>query len=472
MIWKLKKGGRMGRILMICNLSIVVLSFAQHPWPMFRHDAQRTGRSGYAGPTNPEEKWHFEISNTEGQSSPAIAQDGTIYVGSIAGQCLYAINPDGTEKWRFNCDFIRSSPCIDQNGVIYVGAGFKLYGINPDGTEKWHCTTGEPIFSSPVLGSDGTIYIGSRDSCLYAIDSAGTLQWQCRTNGMLISSPAIGIDGTVYVGSMDSGLYAIDKNGTLKWRYQTDGEIGSSPAVDDSGIIYFGSTDSYLYALRPNGDLKWRIQCGGPITSSPAIDTNKTIYVGSHDGYLYAVGVGGSIKWRFKVDDYEVYASPIITGEGTIIVGGRYSSKLYGIGSDGVEKWHFTALGSFYGSYALDNNKRIYFQTDYPACLQVIGEQPGLHEDKRKGIKLNYLELKPSVSGDKTSIIIKLNEGNDIALDAYNIMGMKIAHIADGSYVPGDHRLEWIVPKEDGIYFVCLKMENECRIKKLVKIGR
>lgn len=289
---------------------------------------------------------------------------------------------------------------------------------------------------------------------------------------ILFSSPAIGIDGTVYVGSLDSGLYAINSNGTFKWRYQTDGEIGSSPAVDDSGIIYFGSTDSYLYALRSNGGLKWRVQCGGPITSSPAIDTNKTIYVGSHDGYLYAVGVSGSIKWQFKVDDYEVYASPIITGEGTIIIGGTYSSKLYGISSDGVEKWHFTALGSFYGSYALDNNKRVYFQTDYPAYLQVIGEQPGVREDKRKGIRLNYLELKPSVSADKTSIIIKLNEGNDIALDAYNIMGMKIANIADGSYVPGDYRLEWIVPKEDGIYFLCLKMGNERRIKKLVKISR
>jgi len=450
-------------------LGIVVLSSAQHPWPMFHHDPQHTGRSEYAGPTTPEEKWHFFISNTEGSSSPAIAVDGTIYVGSLAGQCLYAINPDGTEKWHFDCDWIRSSPCIDENGIIYVGAGTKLYAVYPDGTEKWRYATEGPIYySSPVLDTNGTVYIGSGDSCLYAINSDGTLKWQYQTNGIIVSSPALGIDGTIYVGSLDSCLYAIDSNGILKWRYQTGGEIGSSPAVDDSGIIYFGSVDAYLYALRPNGNLKWRVPCGGPVTSSPGIDTNKTIYIGAHDGYLYAIGINGNIKWQFKVDDYEVYASPIVTGEGTIYIGGSYYSRLYAVNPDGTERWRFITLSSFASSFALDSSERIYFQTDYPAYLQVIGEQIGIKE-KKKGMKLNYLELRPVITANKTLLVMGINETSYISLEAYNVIGEKIGNIKDGIYQSGEHRVVWSMPEGCGVYFISLRTANEFATKKLVK---
>ena len=65
--------------------------------------------------------------------SAAIALDGTIYVGSY-DKCLFAINPDGTEKWRFMTgDHIESSPAIGSDGIIYIGAGDGyLYAIYSD----------------------------------------------------------------------------------------------------------------------------------------------------------------------------------------------------------------------------------------------------------------------------------------------------------------------------------------------------
>ena len=35
------------------------------------------------------------------------------------------------------------------------------------------------------------------------------------------SSPVIGTDGTIYIGSSDYYLYAVNPFGSLKWRYQT-----------------------------------------------------------------------------------------------------------------------------------------------------------------------------------------------------------------------------------------------------------
>ncbi len=49
-------------------------------------------------------------------SSPAIASDGTIYFGTMIGGSegyIYALNPDGTLKWRYlTGDYITSDPAI------------------------------------------------------------------------------------------------------------------------------------------------------------------------------------------------------------------------------------------------------------------------------------------------------------------------------------------------------------------------
>jgi outer membrane protein assembly factor BamB len=65
------------------------------------------------------------------------------------------------------------------------------------------------VYSSPAVGGDGTIYVGSADGQLYAINPDGSLKWSFPTVSSVISSPAIGGDGTIYVGSYDYKLYAI-----------------------------------------------------------------------------------------------------------------------------------------------------------------------------------------------------------------------------------------------------------------------
>ncbi|MDB4805128.1 immunoglobulin domain-containing protein, partial [bacterium] len=67
-------------------------------------------------------------------------------------------------KWRFLIPYlgmVYSSPAIGSDGTIYVGSNSgNLYAINPDGTQKWAFETGGGVSSSPAIGSDGTIYVG------------------------------------------------------------------------------------------------------------------------------------------------------------------------------------------------------------------------------------------------------------------------------------------------------------------------
>jgi outer membrane protein assembly factor BamB len=87
------------------------------------------------------------------------------------------------------------------------------------GVKLWEFETGALVYSSPAIGSDGTVYVGSQDKKLYAINGkTGVKLWEFVTGGNVYSSPAIGSDGTVYVGSVDKKLYAIktDSKGPAK----------------------------------------------------------------------------------------------------------------------------------------------------------------------------------------------------------------------------------------------------------------
>jgi outer membrane protein assembly factor BamB len=81
------------------------------------------------------------------------------------------------------------------------------------GTVLWEFETGDGVFSSPAIGSDGTVYVGEGGLAgkkLYAINSkSGVKLWEFEMGDWVFSSPAIGSDGTVYVGSWDKKLYAI-----------------------------------------------------------------------------------------------------------------------------------------------------------------------------------------------------------------------------------------------------------------------
>ncbi len=89
------------------------------------------------------------------------------------------------------------------------------------------------------------------------------------------------------------------------------------------------------------------------LRSWPGMTASKdTIYLSS-GGYFYAVNAGnGSMTWRFpeKPDNSKpFYAAPAVTD--TLIVAGSYGHMLYGVGTDGKQKWAFDSQnGNFVAS--------------------------------------------------------------------------------------------------------------------------
>jgi outer membrane protein assembly factor BamB len=263
-------------------------------------------------------------------------------------------------KWGFTTGYdVYSSPAIGTDGTIYVGSeDGRLYAINPNGSQKWSFTTGDRVYSSPAIGANGTIYVGSTNGKLYAINPDGSQNWSFTTGGAVLSSPAIGANGTIYVGSTSGKLYAMNPDGSHSWNFTIGARIFSSPAIGADGTIYVGADDWKLYAIKPDGSQKWSFTTGSWVESSPAIGADGTIYVGSYDNKLYAINPNGSQKWSFTTGDW-VESSPAIGADGTIYVGSE-DDKLYAINPNGSQKWRFTTGGWVYSSPAIGADGTIY----------------------------------------------------------------------------------------------------------------
>ena len=271
------------------------------------------------------------------------------------------------------------------------------------GTLKWKYKTGGPIVSSPAIGHDGTIYIGSEDSCLYAFDPDGNLKWKYQADDMIWSSPVIGADGTVYFSSRESYTYALAPDGALMWKYQTYSI--SSPAIGHDGTLYVAALNGRLYAITPEGELKRESsQAKGLTKFPPVIGLDSTIYTSAFSK-IYALDTLGNLKWSFEIPNLWVYAisplaidkqgkvcfctnangfyiltsegeynyypdllvasewtSPAIDSEGSIYLGGRYF--FYGLNPDYTKKWSVgkeIAFGSIESTPIIGSDGTVYF---------------------------------------------------------------------------------------------------------------
>lgn len=337
------------------------------PWPMFGHDIYHTGRCLFNTSKNlGEVLWFFET-KTGALSSPVIANDGTIYIGSIT---LDAVYPNGTLKWSHSNITLETAPAIDGNGTIYCGNVRSDYhhfnAIYPNGTTKW-CVYINRVIGSPVITGDGIIIVPeSVDNKIVALyQSNGTRKWEFHTNHVIYSSPAIGIDGTIYCGSHDGNIYAIYPNGTLRWSFLTGAWVHGSPSIGIDGTVYCGSDDGYLYALNPmNSSVIWQLQIGSSY-ASPTIGPDGTLYIGVWEKKFYAINPNGTIKWIFDTSPGKVWGSTAaLSGDGTLYFGTcdlEWSGgvEIIALWINGTVKWR-SPLDTVFSSPAIGKDGIVY----------------------------------------------------------------------------------------------------------------
>jgi len=336
------------------------------PWPMYRHDAQRTACTTYKGPEVPELKWTFQAGGS--LSSPVVGADGTIYVDSEDGN-LYAIDPSGGKKWAYAIAGEKTSQAaIAADGTIYVARASNLYAIQPDGTLKWTYSSDDEVYDL-AIGPDGVIYIGSQS--LHALGPDGQPKWVTANETCTgFGAVAIAEGGTIY-GMTWLDVCAFSSDGVLKWKVDTaPGVRGLNTAITlgphgwgyVNGEAGLGAIMALPIAsfccLTPDG---YRFEdFPGYIESPPAIAPDGTVYVGwrevgkefeTKDGritaqlgplYLHAAtfpGLLGLTVWTYALES-AMCGYPVIGGNGTVYVI-LCNGNLFAFDSSGNLMWTF-----------------------------------------------------------------------------------------------------------------------------------
>jgi outer membrane protein assembly factor BamB len=381
---------------------------SRSPWPTYRGDLKRTGRSSVQGPATNQIRWVFStgLSEKEGgiETDPVIGPNGTVYIGANNG-IFYALDPEnGQVRWAFPTAFdifaIYSSPFVDQDGVVYFGAkDGNVYAIQAPsrgimGKLLWSVNLGTTIQTSPTFTPDGTLVIGADDWAYYGImpprgNEEAKIKWRFQTNGTLITSPTVDSDGTVFVASMDGKIYALEppeKAGQpvkVRWTFASGGRddkggFENSPVLDDQGTLYMGGNDGNLYALdTKTGKLKWTfdgVARAGyrtyAIFSSAAIGPDRTIYFGGKNGVLYAIQerkgffrTGPEVLWRYKLGP-GIQSSPLLAADGTVYIGDERGT-LHAVrpprsGQWANALWKFSTKGTLISSPALAADGTLY----------------------------------------------------------------------------------------------------------------
>lgn len=221
--------------------------------------------------------WRYALADPE--SSPAIAEDGTVYIGSgYHGNAVVALRSEADEELenRKLARLVWKTPTPHPaTGTVTLSGDLVIVG------------TGEGGYAQDVSERSGTVMaLGRRD---------GKVRWRTELGGAVLGPVAAG--GEVLVCAVRSGhvaALAMD-SGKVLWRRQVNGSapVLAGPALAGS-VVYAVSNDGYLAVLSARdgrviekhylndkeqpGELRLSV-------SSPTVAGGR-VYVGSETGGL------------------------------------------------------------------------------------------------------------------------------------------------------------------------------------------
>ena len=318
-------------------------SLADSPWPIAHGDVQCTGRSPLSGPQEGKVEWIFEYEGMRIEiGSPVIGEDGTIYF--VDDRRLFAINPNGTLKWKYDPNrLLDTTPMIGAGDIIYFGAGRgsgsmgAIYSMNNDGTIRWHYLTDGAIHSRcGAIGLDGSIYYCDMAGFLYSITKDGALVWKSTGRsgyyGGYNSAVSMSPDGlTLYIHGLDSTINAVDiQTGEIQWYLKTGMVPNFAILVDNDGNLYCAMRENdkqCIFSIEPTGAIRWKyfIEQSDVLDNicDMHMDYQGNIYIFTWaKRVLFSLNYYGNLRWKVEFEpDFEPPGSPIIGDKrGTVFV--------------------------------------------------------------------------------------------------------------------------------------------------------
>ena len=125
-----------------------------------------------------------------------MSRTGIIGVAAAAATALsLAVSPSAPARghvYAYDVPVLAGSPWPEMRRDSRNTAESPIRGRYRSGEKPWAFKTGRGIFSTPVIGDDGTVYVGSADGNFYALGEDGEPAWRFKTDGIIDAAAALG----------------------------------------------------------------------------------------------------------------------------------------------------------------------------------------------------------------------------------------------------------------------------------------
>ena len=275
-------------------------------------------------------------------SNPVFSPDGkTMYIptSTPAGH-LFAIDVvSGEFKWVFAISQITygGGALVAPDGTIYLcvrnATINNVYAINPNGTQKWAVKLDAAIGAFPALSADGVLYCLTNKSTLYALDaSSGAIKWQQSLDGATGSAVAIDKAGNVYAGT-SAAIYSFKPNKEQNWKLEEVNVTEQATFALKDQVLYATLKNGGLVAVdMTNGTKKWTYPTTKGDAYFPIADKNGNVYFTEKGSQtVHAVNASGSKIWEKNVGNNLNYSGGALSTDGILYIGTQSNNKVLGL---------------------------------------------------------------------------------------------------------------------------------------------
>ena len=252
------------------------------------------------------------------------------------------------------------------------------------GTILWTRDLGGNVTPSPVIGSDGTVYLASNAGVLHALDpTTGADRWTFDGTGPfggetdLSTSPLVLPSGSILWPGPGHVLYEVSSSGAELWSHTFTGNLLSPVRVGST--VYVVSMSGSVSALRVGGVVPvvaWTLGIGHRSFGAPVVGHDGEV-VTTVDSSVVAVsdhGSHGGVAWRHRLDS-EIEVSPSLDAHGDVFVTTNDAS-VYAYSPTGHLRWHERVGTESYSSSSVAAGRLLYFG-DNRGVLHVLHASTG-----------------------------------------------------------------------------------------------
>ena len=376
--------------LILCILTSSLLK-AQTPQWLQRSDQYNTGYSPIKGPnTNARVEWQYQLNNIPyyNKTTPAIDKNGILYTQDL--DKVYAIQPDRNVSWTYafnspssyNFYVLNAVPAISNTGEIVTHNNSKdLYALNPDGSLKWKFTAEEDNLDAQFTGAvimdkndkiyaEVTYYVGTytTGSTLYIINPDGSVHHKVSQNKALVGNIAIGADGAIYATYIATGhrndnyslvVYNPDFSERITYNASRDSYVSAPILSHDGSILYYGFGAQLIARKTSDLSVLWQNSTSG---NAITLDKNNNLFTLNFYELFSFNALTGAQNWTANISaEIGFNYGSVIVDEQTIYV---CNNGILAFNKNGAIKWKDKRSYETFGIPSIGKNHNLYAITE------------------------------------------------------------------------------------------------------------